>query len=93
MKHHGDQHFIQTTGDDAASGNKAMMGAEYQGERPVVRTDLFAAIQGSIRRLAQRHLVRLNDLEALINVAFEVMKRMAAHTLKRCLTWGNPFWL
>jgi hypothetical protein len=32
--------------------------AECQRERPVLRNDLFAAVQGSVGRLAQRHLVR-----------------------------------
>jgi hypothetical protein len=57
--------------------------AECQRERTVLRHDLFSAVQGSIRRLAQRYLVGLNDLEALMNVAFEAKEWMAAHLLKR----------
>lgn len=49
----------------------------------VLCDDLFAPIQGSVRHLAQRHLVRSQRLEALMTVAFEVKEWMTAHTRKR----------
>lgn len=51
--------------------------------RPVLRHDLLPTAQGSIWRWRNGTSVGLNDLEALMNVAFEAKEWMTAHTLKR----------
>ncbi len=55
----GDQQLIQMTGYHAAMWqHQGDHLAERNREGPVLRDDLLAAVQGSIRCLAQRHLVR-----------------------------------
>ena len=57
--------------------------AECQREGSVLRNDLLPAVQGSVRRMAQRDFVRSQCLEALVTVARDAKEWIAAHALKR----------
>ena len=57
--------------------------AERQREGPILRNDLLSPVQGSVRAWHNGISFGLNDLEALMNVAFEAKEWMTAHTLKR----------
>ena len=61
---HGDLPFIQTTSHHAAMWEHQSDDlAECERERPVLRNDLLSTIQGSVRHLAQQHLVLVNRAE------------------------------
>ena len=55
--------------------------AECERERTVLRNDLFSPVQGSTAAWHNGTSFGLNDLEALMNVAFEAKEWITAHTL------------
>ena len=57
--------------------------AEHQRDGSVLRNDLLPLVQGSVRGMAQWHLVRSHDLKVLVNVARDAKEWISAHALIR----------